>query len=85
MSASHVKEDLINCVRESLGGVASVFFLKRASSMIEASPDNKESLWEASCKVSRLTELFIDTGLAKRIREDMRAKIEGRYKGLPHD
>ncbi len=77
MSAAQVKEDLINCVRESLGGAASVIFLKRALSMIEASPANKESLWEASCKVSRLTELFIDTGLAKRIREDLKAKIEG--------
>ncbi len=77
MSAEQVKEDLINCVRESLGSVASVIFLKRALSMIEASPDNKESLWEASCKVSRLTELFIDTELAKRIREDLKAKIEG--------
>ena len=86
MSAFQVKkDDLINCVHKSLGGVASVFFLKRASSTIEASPDDKESLWEASCKISRLTELFIDTVLAKRIREDLRAKIEGEYKGLPHD
>jgi len=85
MSVMQVKYDLINCVHKSLGGVASVFFLKRASSMIEASPDDKQSLWEASCKISRLTELFIDTVLAKRIREDLRAKIEGEYKGLPLD
>jgi len=85
MSAMQVKDDLINCVHENLGSVASVFFLKRASSMIEASPDDKESLWEASCKVSRLTELFIDAGLAKRIREDLRVKIEGEYKGRPLD
>ena len=85
MSAMQVKDDLINCVHKSLGGVASVFFLKRASSMIEASPDNKESLWEASCKVSNLTELFIAVGLANRIRENLRTKIEGEYKVLPPD
>ena len=85
MSALQVKDDLIQCVHQSLGGFASVFFLKRASSMIEASPDDRDSLWEASCKVSRLTELFIDSSLAKRIREDLRAKIEGEYKGRPLD
>jgi hypothetical protein len=76
MSAAQVKGDLMDCVQESLGCVASVFFLKRALSMIEASSDDKESLWEASCKVSRLTELFIDTDLAEKVRENLRTKIE---------
>jgi len=76
MSIMQVKGDLMNCVHESLGSVASVFFLKRAVSMIEASSDDKKSLWEASCKVSKLTELFIDTGLAEQVRENLRTKIE---------
>lgn len=76
MSMMRVKSDLMNCVHESLGSVASVFFLKRAMSLIEASSVDKESLWEASCKVSRLTELFIDTGLAEQVRENLRTKIE---------
>jgi hypothetical protein len=77
MSTMQVKNDLISCVHESLGSVASIVFLKRASSLIEAAPDDKESLWEASCKVSRLTELFIDEGLAEQIRERLRTRIEG--------
>jgi hypothetical protein len=81
MSMIEVKGDLMNCVHKSLGSVASVFFLKRALSLIEKSPDDKESLWEASCKVSSLTELFIDTGLAEQIRENLRAKIEEGYNG----
>jgi hypothetical protein len=76
MSTTQVKDDLMNYVHESLGSVASVFFLKRALSMIEASSDDKEGLWEASCKVSRMTELFIDTDLAKKVRENLRTKIE---------
>ena len=76
MSMTRIKGGLMNCIDESLGGVASVFFLKRAFSMIEASPDDKESLWEVSCKVSRLTELFIDTDLAEKVRESLRTKIE---------
>ncbi len=76
MSMIEVKGDLIHCVRENLGNIASTFFLKRALSMIEAASDDKEGLWEASCKVSSLTELFIDTDLAEKVREELRTKIE---------
>lgn len=76
MNTMQVKDDLRNCVHESLGSVASVIFIKRAVSMIEASSDDKESLLEASCKISRLTELFIDTDLAGQIRERLRTRIE---------
>jgi len=76
MSMTRIKGGLMTCIDESLGGVASEFFLKRAFSMIEASPDDKKSLWEVSCRVSSLTELLIDTGLAQQIRENLRAKIE---------
>jgi hypothetical protein len=81
MSMIEVKGDLMNCVHESLGNVASNFFLKRALSMIEESSDDKESLWEASCRVSSLTELFIDTDLAKKVREDLWTKIEAGCNG----
>ncbi len=83
MSMTRVKGDLMNCVHDSLGSVASVYFLKRAISMIEASPDDKESLWEASCKVGRLTELFIDIGLAEQVRRNLRTKIEEQCAGGP--
>lgn len=85
MNTMQVKDDLRNCVHESLGSVASVIFIKRAVSMIEASSDDKESLLEASCKISRLTELFIDTDLAGQIRERLRTRIEEGGNGQPHD
>ncbi len=76
MNKPGLKSDLKNCVTENLGKVASVYFLKRALSFIETSHDDRESLWEASCRVSRMTELFIDTALAEQIRQQLRIRIE---------
>lgn len=71
-----IKEDLKNFIHGHLGSVASPLFLKRAMNVIEDSQYDKESLIQASDKVSRMTALFIDADLAERIFKNLKIRIE---------
>jgi Tfp pilus assembly protein PilZ len=71
-----VRDDLKNIIRTHLGGAASSLFLDKALSIIDESADNKESFISAAERISKRTALFIDTDLAARLWEELKARIE---------
>jgi hypothetical protein len=71
-----IKEDLKNFIHGHLSSIASPLFLKRAMNVIEDSQCDKESLIQASYKVSRMTALFIDQNLSEKVFKDLRKKID---------
>jgi hypothetical protein len=71
-----IKDDLKDFIGGYLETIASPLFLKRAMDVIEESGLDKGSLLAASDKVSRMTALFIDTGLAERMLKNLKLRIE---------
>jgi len=72
-----IKEDLKALVEENLRDKASTIFLKRASDMINASGDDKDSIALSVRKVGNLIAIFIDEALAEIILRRLMERIDG--------
>jgi len=70
-----VKDDLKNIISEHLAKVASSFFINKSLAIMDESADNKESFLAASDRVSKRIALFIDTDLAKKVFDVLKAEI----------
>ena len=71
-----IKTELKNFICERFKPIASPIFLKRALTVIEVAPNDKESLDAAANKVSRMVYLFIDKKLGKEIYWRLKEKID---------
>ena len=70
-----IRDDLKNIIRTHISGVASSLFLSKSLSILDESADNKESFISAAERISQRTALFIDTGLAEGLLQDLKARI----------
>lgn len=71
-----IKTELKNFISERFKPIASPLFLKRALTVIEAAPNDKESLDAAAATVSRMVSLFIDKKQGKEIYRSLKEKID---------
>lgn len=71
-----IKENLKRYIQEHLKKSASPLFIERTFNVIDASPNDKESLLKASTRIGNMILLFIDRKLAKEVFENLKTIIE---------
>ncbi len=77
----HIKDELKDCIRQYLTDTARSFFLKRALGKIDEVETDRRTLMDASGRVAKMVQLFIDEQMALEVMKSLRLRIE--QSGLP--
>ena len=76
-----IKDELRDCIRGHLGETASSLFLERALGKLDGVETDRRNLMDASGRVVKMIQLFIDDKLAEEVKKTLQRKID--QSGLP--